>query len=133
MTMTDDDREFLNDIAGLVGAITGQTPEQVLANARAKAAASRARMQRANARYYAALSNVTDKQALRIDQQVSRGWRQTSQLWQNRATGNVAIMLVNDQLWNSEKGRMGKKLMMVYPDGTSNETFEKTISIRKQF
>jgi len=120
-------------IAEVIGKLENMTPEEVMAEARRRAAKQRERMMKKHAAFQAAFANVTDKQSLRIAQMESRGYKSGGKIMQDRRSGNVAVLLVNDNIWNGEKGRIGTKLMMVYPDGTSNETFEKKISVRKEF
>lgn len=130
--LNDEEKQLLLDIADIVALMTGLTQEQVLAECRLRAERARQRQIAKNARFEAGLLRITDQQALRIGQMESRGYK-FNKMWQDRTTQNVAVLLVNDNIWNSEKGRIGTKLMMVYPDGKTTETMEKTISIRKTF
>lgn len=53
--------------------------------------------------------------------------------YQDRHSRHVAAMLVKEKVWNGAKGRIGRKLLMVYPDGSRSETMERSISIRQSF
>jgi len=121
-----------NTLTDLLAQILGTTPEQIQAHIQAKQAAARRRIAANNARYEQALRAMTDTQSCVVDSLVAKGNRLQSEIWINKSTRNIALMLTM-QCWNSMKGRMGIKITMVYPDGTTNSTFEKTISLRKEF
>lgn len=93
----------------------------------------RERTRRNNASFAQLLSQTSDKQALLISQHESRGYK-VNKVYFNRSdkSGNVGVMLVNRQIWNDVKGRMGTKIVMIYADGGISATFEKSISIRKE-
>ena len=65
-------------------------------------------------------------------QEYKRQGATVNKYFRDRYSDNVAVMLTK-QGWNSAKGRIGTKIIMVYPDGTRAETFERTISIKKSF
>jgi hypothetical protein len=92
----------------------------------------RERTIRNNASFAQLLSQTTDKQAHILSMKESDGYK-VNKVYFNRTDprGNVAIMLVKAEVWNGEKGRMGRKLAMLYSDGTIVSTFEKSINIRK--
>lgn len=130
--LNDEEKQLLLDIADIVSMMTGLTQEQVLAECRVRAERARQRQIAKNARFEAGLRRITDQQALRIGQRESQGYK-FNKMWQDRTTQNVAVLLVNDNIWNGAKGRIGTKMMVVYPDGSTTETMEKTISLRKTF
>jgi hypothetical protein len=87
---------------------------------------------RANAAYDEALLHITPAQALTLDGLRRTGARVWSKLRQDRQTLHV-VMFADAAKWDGAKGRMGRKLYAVYPDGTHHETFERSISVRKTF
>lgn len=122
----------INDFNILLGIVNGLldtnlTVDQLRAQAERRAAAYRHRVARSNARYQAMLECMTDVQTARLAQQSARGYK-INKMLQDRQTGKVAALLVNDQLWNGAKGKIGTKIMLVYADGTTHETFEKKIT-----
>jgi hypothetical protein len=129
--MTNDAFEVndFNILLGLINSLSGTdiSMEDMLARAQQRALAYRRRVARGNARYQAMLECMTDAQTARLAQQTARGFKLNKML-QSRQTGKVAAMLVNDQLWNGAKGKIGSKIMLVYADGTTHETFEKKIT-----
>lgn len=129
--MTNDafDHDDFNILLGIVNGLlkTDITVDELLAQAQRRAAAYRQRVARNNARHQAMLECMTDAQTARLAQQTARGYKLNKML-QDRRTGKVAAMLVNDQLWNGAKGKIGTKIMLVYADGTTHETFEKKIT-----
>ena len=122
----------MSDIAVLINqiaALLNKTPEQVEREVAARKAARANR----NAKFHDALDRCTDIQQLVIEKLVQGGARPPKKLMENRRTGNVAVMLTKFEVWNGAKGRVMPKLMVVYPDGSRTETFEKSISIKKEF
>jgi hypothetical protein len=115
-----------------VGKCFGISADQVRAECEAMARARANRIADRNAAYGRAVARQTDIQNLVISKLVSSGHVLQNRLWESRRTHQVARMLTK-QVWNGAKGRMGTKLVMVYPDGRQSETMEKTISIRSDF
>lgn len=122
----------IQDITSLIANFLGTTPEALAAHIAHKQEQARKRVASNNRRYEAALSKMTDVQALVIEKLEQEGHKMSSRIWQSRKTGDIACML-SKQVWNGAKSRMGTKLVMVYPDGRRAETFERTISIRQDF
>lgn len=85
-----------------------------------------------NARFDAAMEQITDVQQVVIDRLVASGCKRNERIWQNRQTGNVAVT-VYKKTFDTISGKMGTRLTTVYPDGTCNTTMEKRISIRSSF
>ena len=79
------------------------------------------------------LMNRMTKKCLDKVDELTRLGASINKLYTDRATGNVAAMVVRPNVWDSAKGRMGRSLYMVYPDGGAVQTFEKSISIRRSF
>jgi hypothetical protein len=123
---------IIDDLYEAVGKVFGMSTEQVRQECLRLAANRRARIANRNAAYERALARQTDIQELVISKLISSGHSLQPRLWESCTTGRVARMLTK-QVWNGAKGRMGMKLVMVYPDGSQSETLEKTISIRKDF
>lgn len=108
------------------------TPEKLRADFANKQRQRRERVARSNAAYYDAMESVTVMQETVIGSLEAQGAKRQKQIWQNRASGNIAVMMVKEA-WDGQKMKMGRKLIMVYPDGTMSQTFEKSISIKKEF
>jgi hypothetical protein len=85
-----------------------------------------------NARFYAALNAMTDEQTAVVDRHMANGYHVNKVLVDTRS-GRTAVLMVKRPVWWPAKGIMGRKLLVVYPDSKSAETFEKSISIRKEF
>lgn len=85
-----------------------------------------------NARYAQALSHVTDVQACVVERLQQDGYLLADKMWQDKQSLNVARLL-SKRCWNAAKGQISTKLVMVYPDGSRAETFERSISIRKTY
>jgi hypothetical protein len=126
------DKDLLNAFLAFGTALTGLSADEIMAQARQRAERSRRSAIAKNQRFAAALERLTDTQSLRITQQESRGYK-FNKMWQNKHSLNVAVLLVNNNIFNPVKGRIGTKLMVVYPDGTSTETFEKTVTLKHNF
>lgn len=104
--------------------------EQIEAWIEARRAKDRQRLARHNAKWEAWLRLISDAQELRRFERERNGYR----LFHMRRMGQrVALVMQKDKVWNSEKGRMGTKLAVIYPDGSSAETFERSISVRPSF
>ena len=124
--------DHLKALAGIIGSATGRSTESVLAEVAHRGQKERQRVARNNARYDAAAARITPAQQARIDALVAAGARRDSRLQQSRRSGLVAVLL-SKQAWWGARGRMGRKLMFVYPDGTVTETFERSIDLRADF
>lgn len=90
------------------------------------------RIARNNARFEAWLGLMTDAQKDRVIELEASGAK-INKVYKRNGVARVAVMMVKRGVWNDAKGAPGTKLMMVYGDGTTNQTFEKSISIRKEF
>lgn len=123
---------LLQDLIPGLARVLGTTPEQLQAYVDARREQARQRVARNNQRYREALHSMTDVQSLVVDKHEASGYK-INKLYVNRYSQRVAVMLVKRAVWNSAKGKIGCKLMMVYPDGSSSETFERSISIREEF
>lgn len=123
---------IMNDINDIIARIFQINPESLQAYIDSRKEKARRRVQSNNARYDAAIARITDVQACIIERMEAEGYRMQNRIHINKATGNIAVMLVKS-VWNSAKGRVSPKLVMLYPDGSRNETFEKSITIRQQF
>jgi hypothetical protein len=94
----------------------------------------RDRIARNNARFERLLSQMTNKQANAVSMLESNGYKINQVFYKkSKPYGNVAVMMVKEQVWNGDKGRMGRKLLVAYADGTNASTFEKSISMRPVF
>jgi len=92
----------------------------------------RERIARNNAKLAALMSQVTDRQANSIYKNEANGYKFNQVIFSKRnPRGNVAVMLVKEQVYNEMTGRMGKKTMVVYSDGHVDSTFDKSIQISK--
>lgn len=123
----------VQDLMIQIANLLNTTPEEVAAQIAARREAARRNFARKNARYTAALACMSDIQSVVIDSLEANGAKMAGKVYQNRRSGRVAVMMVKNQVWNGIKGRCMDKLMMVYPDGSRTETFEKSISIKKEF
>jgi hypothetical protein len=102
--------------------------------ARAEMQRRRERIARNNAKYDRLLTQMTDKQANKISQLESNGYKINQVFYKkNDVRGNIAVMLVKEQVWNDEKGKIGRKLVVMYADGTQDSTFDRAIAMRKVF
>lgn len=54
-------------------------------------------------------------------------------LFQDRSTEHVAVMLTRPNVYDPGKGKIRRKLYMVYPDGSRAETFDQSISVKGEF
>jgi Tfp pilus assembly protein PilV len=107
---------------------------ELKAMAQAEMQRRRDRIARNNARFDRLLSQMTDKQANAVSMLESNGYKVNQVFYKkNNPYGNVAVMMVKEQVWNGEKGRLGRKLLVAYADGTNASTFEKSISMRPVF
>lgn len=130
--MNANNEDMMFEIKEIVASFLGVSIGQLEYHIAAKREAARRRNANKNAAYRSAAEQMTDIQSAVIEKLECEGAKLQNQLWQNRASGNVARMMVKEA-WNGAKGRVMSKLIMVYPDGTRTETFEKTISIKKVF
>lgn len=105
--------------------------EELQAYAHEQALRARERAAKRNAKFAAWLNLSTDIQALRIDKLEVDGMKATK-IWKGRASGNVAVMLQKEGVYNHETGRIGTKLAMVYPDGRHQFAFGK-IAVRSEW
>ena len=111
------------DLYGILAFMQMSDEEQARHLAAARAAA-RAKRERANARFAAALDAATDLQSARIAKLELDGYKAVK-LWTNRSTQQIAVMLQRDGVWNEKNGRISTSLYMVYPDGRSQQGFGK--------
>lgn len=119
------------DLADILAKIFNITSDDLAAYVSRRQEASRRRLMSKRAAWERSVRAMTDVQSVIIDDLTHDGY-ELQKSWTNRASGRVAYLLVK-QLWNPAKGRIGSKLVMVYPDGSQTTTFEKTISIKQQF
>ena len=92
----------------------------------------RERIIRNNARYAQLLTQITDKQALKVSQHESNGYTVNQVFYDKRnVTGNVAVMMVKPQVYDDISGKVKEKLVVVYSNGEVEGTFAKKINIRK--
>ncbi len=119
------------EIAEILANLFKVSPEALAAYVQERQEAARRRMMSKRASWERSVRAMTNVQSVIIDDMTHDGY-QLNKSWTNRASGRVAFMLVKE-LWNSAKGRVGTKLVMVYPDGSRVETFEKTISVKQVF
>jgi len=126
----------MNDFLELVNVLApalGMTPDQLLGQIAARKARAERQAQRASARYTDALHHITVEQAAQIELLRSEhSARMQSGIRQHRVSENVVVFM-QAQKWNAAVGRMGTKLYAVYPDGSRSETFERSISVRRDF
>ena len=107
-------------------------PDALQAYLEKQQAAARRRVAIANAKFSHALSCLTDVQSVVVDAYECKGAK-INKLFIDRHSGRIAVMLVQRNIWNNYKGKMGTKIIMAYPDGRTADTFEKTISIKPSF
>ncbi len=124
--------DHLDTLLDLTAKILGTTPENVRAQVAQRQEQARRRIERNNYRYGQALAAMTDVQSCVVDKLEADTCR-INKLYVNRQSGNVAVMMVKSAVWWQAKGKIGRKLIMVYPDGTTSDTFERTISIRRDY
>lgn len=129
MTTVKSDFDFIVDA---IAPALGISPEQLKDEVYRHHAKRLGKIRASNARYSKALEHLTPKQTDIITKRESDGWKM-NKVWQNKCSGLTAVMLVKYPAWDSSKNRLGKKLAMVYPDGTMAETFERTITVRSEF
>jgi hypothetical protein len=125
------EHEMQQEIAEILANLFKVSPEALAAYVQERQEAARRRMMSKRASWERSVRAMTNVQSVIIDDMTHDGY-QLNKSWTNRASGRVAFMLVKE-LWNSAKGRVGTKLVMVYPDGSRVETFEKTISVKQVF
>lgn len=123
----------LDDMLHAFAAVLGKTPDQLRYEFERYRSKQARRVARHNAAFYDALERITKTQAAAIQALRSLGATPWPKLRQHRDSGNVVIFLSRESVWNDVKGRMGRKIYAVYPDGTRSETFERSISVRKEF
>lgn len=120
------------ELCQIIAKALGTTPKALEAHIAARREQERRRVASNNARYAAALRAMTDVQAMLVAQAEREGHR-ISHLRQDRRSGNVAVLMFKEKVWDGAKGRMGMKLLMVYPDGSRATTMEKRISLKQSF
>jgi hypothetical protein len=112
--------------------LMGLTPEEFKDYVQKSKAAAKMRVIKKNLKFQANLALATDVQTLIADKLESEGAKFSGKIWRNRRSGNIC-MLYSQGTWDSAKGRIGRKLIMIYPDGSVSKTFEKSISIKSEF
>jgi hypothetical protein len=76
------------------------------------------------------LSKVTPKQSEKIEEQEKDGFK-VNKLFSSRSSGLTAVMMVGPEKWRTEKQKICRQLKVVYPDGTMNSTWEKSITVEQ--
>jgi hypothetical protein len=90
------------------------------------------RIIRNNVKYDQLLTQITDKQSLTISKNDGNGYKINQVFFHKMdVTGNVAVMMVKDAVYDEVSGKVKQKIIVVYSDGTLDSTFEKKITIRK--
>lgn len=121
------------ELAAMVARCMGITVEQLAEQVRARREAAKRRVERNNARFAEALSRISEAQALIVEKKQAEGYK-IAKLLVSRSSENVAVMLSKRPVWDPAKHAMGGKLLVVYPTPPLTcETFERSISIRKEF
>lgn len=126
------DKEIIGMLVEMIATATNMTETEVIAEVKRRAAAARKRIAVKNAKYQVGIDRITDKQALRVTQFSAKGFAFNS-LYQNRNSGNVAVMLYKEQVYNPMTQKVGGKTMMVYPDGHTNEEYGSKCKIEPTF
>lgn len=126
------DKELFGMLLTFLASAKNMTEAEVMAEVRRRGDLARNRMAAKNDRYRVAVSRITDKQAMRITQQEAKGFVFNS-LYQNKASGNVAVMLHKAAVYNPMTQKIGGKTMFVYPDGHSNEAYGNKCPLEPQF
>lgn len=112
------------------------TPEEFTAEFERLLAERRERKQkaaeRAAQRWDDALALMTAEQARRVAAFALDGYR-PNKLWWSRDRQRIALLLVGPQKWITARQRLLRELRIVYPDGHSASTLERTISVDKNF
>lgn len=124
--------EVSQELLATVAKALGVSVESMKAQIEQRRAIRERRVAARNERFDVALRRVTPVQEVIFDQLLRQGYCANSNIWRSKKTGNVARTF-SKQVWDSAKGRMGRVLVTVYPDGTMNRTMEKRISIRDNF
>lgn len=91
----------------------------------------RDRIARNNAKYQQLLTQMTNKQANVVSMRDSQGYKVNQVVYnKRRPEGNVAVMLVKDAVFDVDSGKVKQKIIVVYSDGTQDETFQRSIQMR---
>jgi len=130
--MNNTDLAIFNDIMGMIARLENSTPEEIERQYQRRLQERKMKIARHEARWQALLNRMTEKCLEKVDG-VKRQGGSINKLYTHKYSGNVAAMMVRPNVWDGVKGKMGRKLIMVYPDGSQVETFEKTISIKRDF
>lgn len=101
------------------------TDEERQALVQQRLAEQRRRTAQRNARFARMLANATDMQQARISKLENEQNMTAVKLWQKRDTGRIAVMMQKEGVWDQKTGRIRTKLVMVYPDGRFQESFQK--------
>lgn len=120
------------ELASMVAQLLGCSVEQLAERVHAQRDAARRGVERNNLRFAAALRSMSDVQALVVENRGREGYK-VSKLLVSRSSERVAVMMQKRPVWDTVRNKMGGSLMMIYPDGTTSQTFERSISIRKEF
>lgn len=120
------------ELCEIIARSLGTTPEALQAHIEARREQERRRVESNNARYARALRSMSDVQAMLVAQAEREGHK-ISHLRIDRHSGNVAVLMFKEKVWDGAKGRMGIKLLFIYPDGTRTTTMEKRISLKQSF
>lgn len=126
--MTSDMEMLMESLARAIGVPV----ERIAAEIAKRQAADRRRLARHAARWAGALAALTDVQAVLLAKSEQDGCT-LNKFFIDRASGHVAPMLVKEKVWDGARHRMGRKLLVIYPDGSSTTTMEKSISVRRSF
>jgi hypothetical protein len=122
----------LRNILNLLMTDENSVPEILRQMARDAARKRRERVMRNNMRYEQALSQMTDKQSLETSKLEGNGYKINQVFWHKQdPQGNVAVMMVKDQVYDDISGKVKQKIVVVYSNGTFDSTFEKKITMRK--
>ena len=126
------DKLIFDDIMMMIAKLENMTPEEVERSYQRRLAERKMRIARHEARWQSLLNRMTEKCLEKVDA-VKRQGGSINKLYTHKYSGNVAAMMVRPNVWDGAKGKMGRKIIMIYPDGSQVETLEKTISIKRDF
>lgn len=122
------------ELAKIVADCLGVSVEQLAREVHARRDAARRRVERNNARFAQALRSMSAAQALVVAQHEQQGYKVGKLLVSRNSDRSVAVLMQKRPVWDPRKNKMGGKLVMVYPNMPMIvETFERTISIRRDF
>lgn len=124
--------EGMREIAEAVARSLGVPIEHLESYVAARRAEAQRRLERHKARWFGAVASMTDVQSVLVDKADREGHVLVKFLI-DRHSGNVAALMQKTKVWNGAKGRMGTKLLVIYPDGTQTTTMERSISIKRSF